>query len=287
MAEENKIKSENAKHLNNQLNKSGFPLQIMLAAEVNTAASNQDITWREKFSEFYWTNSVSDGFIDLILEGVSDRGSHKFRIIVEVKRYEDSELIFIRDGFSSIVEEINEQRPFQSKFLLSFFRQQVDGSKPCKSSWTSMLQSPRMEPHSFCVTNAKNRERTLEPLCNQLIEATEAFSKYECEYLSQNLEYGAFVYCCVLVTTSKLYSCDLNSCSIDLSNGSIKEGTEFKKVNWIKFQKSLRSEYRKIPPPAGNLIENNEDVILANERTVFICNSEHFIEFLKKLSINV
>ena len=73
------------------VNKSGFPLQIRVAYEVETTRNQHG--WRVLHEEHSWVNkhSGTDGFIDLVLED-----QHKVsKMVVECKKAWKSSWIFL------------------------------------------------------------------------------------------------------------------------------------------------------------------------------------------------
>jgi len=284
---EKPIDQTEAQELSKQLSGSGFPLQIALEAAVREGQEIGDSHWKVMLPEAYWKSENASGFIDLVLEGYKYHTSNKLRLIIEVKKLEESRAIFIRDNFSSSDPKKTEFRPYEAKVLLSRSKSRpaFNREKPFEISWQKAKHDLAMAPHSYCVTTTK-KDRVIEPLCNQIIESAESFCLQEAEQRSrQDVPQGYCAYCCVLITTGQLFSCSLDPSKIDLSSGVIKRPVRPTKEKWIKFQKSLHSQYRKALELTGQSDADNEEIIVANERTVFVCSSEHFVEFLEGFNI--
>jgi hypothetical protein len=111
-----------------------------------------------------------------------------------------------------------------------------------------------------------------------LIESVEALAWQEKHFVDQDepstKPFERF-YIPVIVTTAKLAVAHFDPGSISAEDGTLPDDCSFESVHCVRFRKSLSSPFH---APTGT---NIRDAYEASERTVFIINSEHWIDFLR------
>jgi len=239
------------------VNSSGFPLQIGIKHAVEMASEEQK--WGVWAEEHPWKNQISgeDGFADLVL----DHYHETQMLIVECKRVRDSQWIFL-------VPSNSEKKFAHAKSWTTYL--------PKWSGWLDWTLKPYSFESNFCVVPGQDAKAKpmLERTASSIIEATEAFAMEE-HALGVARPDHLRVYFPVIVTTADLKICRFDPGEIDLKSGEI-TNCEFEDVQFIRFRKSL----------TARIEESSEKditkVLRQKERTVFVVNSESFIDFLKQ-----
>lgn len=252
---------ETYKKLLDEVNRSGFPLQIALEEEIKKTERSHG--WRVYSKEHSWKNDKagSEGFIDLLLLDRNETAA----INIECKRVQNSNWIFLVPG-----ESLNNRR--HAKTFITHIH---DGGKIKIFDWKDVAVDPSCPESEFCVVPGQDGKSKpmLERVSADVVEGTEAFAKEDLSILSES-KYDFRMYYNVIVTTAKLKACQFKTSEISISEGMLNEAN-FKDVPYVRFRKQFTT-YRKI---------NSDDFrrgecFRAKENTVFIVNSQHVISFL-------
>lgn len=250
------------------VNASGFPLQIAVAHAVNESTEHHG--WRTRYTEHSWNNrdSGESGFIDLVL---SNQYGTEY-LVLECKRVKDTSWIFLGQS-----EQLKNRRHAKC-FIFT-----KSGKELKRFGWADLTMEPSTPESQYCVIpGADNRSQSLiERASAELVSATEALA-IEDKSLSLNDRETFKIYTNVIVTTAKLQVCLFDPSSISLADGTL-DIAEFQEAPYVRFRKQLNPIY-KIPEvysTAGDI-----DVARAKENTVFVVNSEHINEFLKKYEVD-
>ncbi|QVW34231.1 hypothetical protein KIP69_11565 [Geobacter sulfurreducens] len=244
------------------VNSSGFPLQIAISHHIY--ATWQTVGWKVILNEHPWQHPESgdSGFIDLVVEDY-----HKTQVmVVECKRVRDTEWIFL----------IPKENPNPRAHVNTWFTYTKNGATK-QFSWVNLTSDPSSYESEFCIVHGQDPKAKpmLERTAAELIDSTEALAFEELSIKKDESEFLR-IYTNVIVTTADLKICKFNPEDISLSNGEIST-TKFESVPWIRFRKSLTPRPAKLKG-ATTVTE----VAKANERTVFVVNSENFLTFLKE-----
>lgn len=253
--------------IKDQVDRSGFPLQLAIANQVKKNLSY----WTVLYEEHQWSNDKTDGFIDLVLEDQN----RTWLMNVECKRVQNSSWIFLLDRDSKITQSSTRLWVSyrSSEKVMEFF------------DWVDIPMAPECEESTFCVVPGQDSKSTpmLERVASSVVLSTEALAKDEAvslDYFYSNLR----MYQNVIVTTAELQTCHMDVGSIDISTGKIKEDTKFNVVPFVRFRKQLGAT-----TSDNHKVQHGRDVeklISQRESTVFVVNSAHFLDFLSSCELS-
>lgn len=248
--------------LREQVNRSGFPLQIALEHTISSSYDSHG--WRVYSKEHSWRNidAGTSGFIDLAL---LDRFSTSI-MVVECKRVQNSHWIFLNPFNGG-----NNRR--HAKTWISL----IEGDEVKSFDWADIAIDPSTPESEFCVVPGQDSKSKpmLERVAADLTEATEGFAREDLNVLSR--EKGDLrLYYNVIVTTAGLKVCDFAPSSISISDGTLSEAN-FRDVPYLRFRKQL-SVNRDIQ----QVEMYRRSSFREKENTVFVVNSDHFVEFLRE-----
>jgi len=252
--------------LREQVNRSGFPLQI--AIEHAISSNESVIGWKVYSKEHSWKNESSgtNGFIDLVL---IDKHQTSM-MVVECKRVQNSHWIFLNP-----TSKQNSRRHARSWITL------IEGGKAKNFDWADVAIYPSTPESEFCVVAGQDPKSKpmLERVAADLTEATEGFAREDLSVLVAQ-DGDLRLYYNVIVTTAKLKVCDFLPDSISLSEGTLDEAN-FRTVPYLRFRKqlSVNREVKDVSRYEGSLFREKEN-------TVFVVNSKHVIEFLNEYDVD-
>lgn len=250
------------KKLTEAVNRSGFPLQIGLEYLVKSQVNG---LWKVIYSEHSWKNPFdsSSGFIDLVLEDLP----RTTVLVVEAKKVVDTSWIFL------VSEEAQMTR--------SHVKAWITDKSGNYFEYADVIASPRTAESKFCVVDgqdAKSRPM-LERLASEAVSSTEGFAAEEKDLLRS---YDLRMYFSVIVTTANLKICRADPSNISIHTGQLITA-ELKDVPYLRFRKQLN--YNIISKlDYSNIMY--EGVARQKENTVFIVNSNHFMDFLAEFKVN-
>ena len=243
------------------VNSSGFPFQLAVENEIQSISSQTQ--WKIITREHPWRNinDEAEGFIDLVV------GHGAVRLVLECKRPRGGLWVFL----------ISDKRQESVKR----FRVCWAHCRPNRSDlvgWDDFDILPMSPESEFCVIRGQgeNTKPLLERLGRYVLSSTEALATEELNLIRSPQIDHLRLLAPVIVTSAELKICKLSPEEISVSNGTITE-SEFKTVPWIRFRKSLavsEVEYSKF----NELSEITEK----KERSLFVINSSHLSDFLKK-----
>ena len=248
--------------LTEAVNRSGFPLQIGLEHLVKSQVNGR---WKVIYSEHSWKNPFdsSSGFVDLILEDAYRTSV----LVVEAKKVVDTSWVFL------VSDDAQMTRSHVKAWITSKDRNHYE--------YADITSSPRTVESKFCVVDgqdAKSRPM-LERLASEAVSSTEGFAAEEKDLLrSHDLR----MYFSVIVTTANLKVCKTEPSNISIATGQL-EKAEMHEVPYLRFRKQLNYNiFSKLD--YSNIMY--EGVARQKENTVFIVNSNHFMDFLYEFEVN-
>jgi hypothetical protein len=250
---------------NKTVNSSGFPLQIA----IENAVKSPNCEWRVLTKEHSWEKDAGDlgGFIDSILENNNKQDV----LTIECKRARDTNWIFLQpDPKQNSRKHVKHWVTYYESGILK------------KYGWIDGTAEPSSPESEFCIIDRQDETKPmLERISSELITATESFARKDREYLIGNPNLLRFV-TPVIVTTAQLQLCNFLPENISISSGEI-SGASYQTIPFLRFRKQLSTravDINKITKPTYYEISK------AKENTVFIVNSDHFLEFLEQFQIN-
>lgn len=234
-------------------NRSGFPFQIATAEHV----CSWQTPWKPVLIEHPWrlTETATEGYIDIVLQAGQWSSD---RLVVECKRRRgDSRWYFFEPT----------EKTVDVRYLVTRPEQRV-----------AYLQNGQFFPSSarsaFCAMSGEEDGRgpSLERMCDALLQSVEALAEEE---LRLAPELALFRYIPVIVTTARLFLCNVESLEIPIETGELPEHTSFEETGYVRFEKPLWSKSSGSPAP------NVETARRECERTVFVVNGAALRDFLK------
>lgn len=259
--------------LTNEVNRSGFPLQLRVENIVRTMQqlSPFDRKWNVIYTEHSWKNPFDgdSGFIDVVLLN-EDRVN---TLVVECKRVKDATWIFINDCKQ-------EQLRSHAKAFVS--ETDLEGNVN-RFDWEDLTYPLQTYESKYCVVSGQDGKSRpmLERVAAELVSATEALANEE---LVRGIigKYRERRYFNVIVTTATIKICSIDPAKISITDGSI-DNDKFavKEVPYLRFRKQLS-----FPVKESNNIEagNFYALNVEKENTVFIVNSLHLEDFLRNFT---
>ena len=266
--------------LRKQVNASGFPFQIRIEREI--LKSYEQHSWLPIAPEHYWKNPETkrEGFIDLVLHkeprGIVVGGpNYDEYMVVECKRVKEGSWVFLNPNTS--------QHKNASTKLLTVY--QISEQRKPVVEWADLKYEPLSYMSSFCVVPGQADKQTpmLERISAELLDSLEHVAAEELNYLytkfdsTQQNDFQQRIFVPVIVTNAKLVLCTFEPDEVELSKGLLEEDSgEFEKVEYIRFQKSLSTNYS-----TKDQAQNLESANKLNERTIFVVSSSAITPFLK------
>ncbi len=249
----------------NIVNSSGFPFQVRIAHEIQSAQRK----WSILAQEHRWANPQSgdEGFIDLILEHVN------LRLILECKRVSQAQWVFLMPGLPRMENRVR---------LLHTRCQPGVHSLP---EWQDWACEPNSYETPFCVVrgHSEKDKPMLERLAGVVLESVESFANEEAK-IFENAKDGTtyrLMYAAAIVTTANLDICQFHPKDVDIQEGIIPEKVgQFQPVSFVRFRKGLATHIISSSPATSV-----EKANLANERTVFVIQATHLVDFLQQFQL--
>jgi hypothetical protein len=250
--------------LTKEINRSGFPLQLAIAAEVRTNKDNHG--WRVLGEEIAWRNQGvhgSQGFIDILLT----KGDHDV-LVLECKRVLDSHWLFLTD----IAAPENQDSVFW-----------VNESGTNFSAWFFGQSKPKAYESKYCHLRGQDQSARpmIERTASELVLATEALARQE--WLGWKKSNRGFRhYVSAIITTADLKVGKIDSSTISLSDGKA-DAIEWHDVPFLKFRKQLTThdEFDFDPQSLWN-----EEYGSELERCVYVVNARSISKFLTEYRLN-
>jgi hypothetical protein len=131
------------------INKSGFPLQIVIAHVIDETV--RDHGWRVQYKEHAWTNDLDEtnGFVDLVIRNRYDT----YAMVVECKRVLEASWTFLLD--SDKHKSRAHVKAWVNHYVNNEFRY---------SGWADIAADPLSPEALFCVVQEQRDRPMLECL---------------------------------------------------------------------------------------------------------------------------
>lgn len=253
--------------LNQQVNASGFPLQIAVGRVVTEELPE----WSILYEEHAWSNENYSGFIDLAIEW-----KHRTWVMnIECKRVRDAEWIFLKDKKAPALRR-------HAKFWVSYYS---GNGTFTQFDWADIAMNPACPESNMCVVPGQDQKASpmLERVSGGLVMSTEALAREEASLLKERY-HGLRMYQNVIVTTAKLKVCEIDLATIDIISGEIDQSASFTEVPFVRFRKQLGTVSRKQNVSCGTY--ELRGVAKQYEDTVFVVNSGNFAEFIMACEVD-
>jgi len=259
------------KELQAAVNRSGFPLQIKVAAVIGQTQEQHG--WRVLHCEHAWRSQDGreSGFIDLVL---SDRYGTSV-LVVECKRALKTDWIFLQTA-----DEPASRRHCKT-WAIHF-----DPPIVHDHQWIDLNVDPPTPESGFCVCTMEGQGSKTLPLLERiaadLTDSTAAFA-WEQRPLADFSRSFTRVYASVVLTTARLKLCRFDVNHINLSDGTLRDA-HFTDVPYVRFRKQLSTEVI----GAGHDVKDLRGHTLssAKESTVFVVQVDHLADFLADFEVS-
>lgn len=248
------------------INLTGFPLQLAIEKQFDSWHHAGFFRWETFKREVPWRDEMGTGFIDLILWNLA-----KIRVVVECKRVlPPSEWIFIRSS-----DESQEEHHFQLPHWITNNKNDYS----LFARYADVTCSPGSAEAPMSIVRRKDGQpgESIDVECSKLIRATEALLEFDA---SRDHASGEFrVYFPMILTTAPLKLVTADAKKISFSDGNVVEG-KVTEVPYLRYRKTLHSAIQPNLNPRSTLVDGASGV----DRSVFIVNTNHLREFMKKFN---
>lgn len=272
--ERDKMAEDNSSFLN-YVNSSGFAFQMRIEEEILKEPNR----WRLVGREHRWQDeSGQSGYIDLLVD------FDALRVLVECKKQKDKNWVFLK-------AKSGEHRDRCSLLWAKKYKPIDPMPIPTDfAAWDVFSVSPTSYVSAFCTLQGQgdNSKTLLEKTASELTHATECLAKEEFAFTVAKDFPQQKVYLPAIVTNAKLTVCSFAPHKVNISTGELAlEDAEFQEVPYIRFQKGLETSILSSASQIGIQQELGlREINAEKERTVFVVNSDHLLDFLKHCDIN-
>lgn len=259
---------------NKQLSVSGFPFQLRVENEILLTELRHK--WSVTTREHAWENpdATNAGFIDLALQQTN---ISTLRLVIECKRQRSNDASQLHWYFLLPQAEAIQKDTVRCLSLEAWLAFRPSQHWEIIRVWDDVRITPFSYESQFCVMNSDEKRRPiLESLCRELLDSVDGLAEEEVKIAQRQSSHLRAFYIPVVVTNAQLAVCKFDPVSISLADGIIpQDKCEIEVVPFIRFRKSLVNTFPK-DDAASNLRQANQ----SRERTVFVVNSEHLVDFL-------
>jgi hypothetical protein len=255
------------------VNKSGFPLQIAIASHIEETVREHG--WRVVYKEHAWKNAEdeTEGFLDLAIRNNHDTSM----LVLECKRVLDASWVFL-------IEDEKQLKRRQTKAWVNYAK--VPGAPLTYSGWLDLAVDPASPKAEFCIVSSMKEAKssnTIEPMAATLLSSTEALALEEAP-VQMKTSHGLSMYFSVIVTTATINVCRVNPEEISLKDCKFGiDHAEVKEHPYVRFHKQLSTRDAVLTNDSGDPFDA---MARAKERSVFVINANSLGEFLKNFEVD-
>ena len=266
-----------------QVNRSGFPFQLRVEAEVRSSSERHD--WSVASREHPWVNpqTSSFGFIDLVLE---HKQYSTFRMVIECKRVKADDARQLRWVFLLPDHEL---KPTEIATCLEVEGRANTHIQPPPLTdirlWDNVRSVPASLQSEFCVlpNDEQRRQPILESLSVEVLESVEGLAQEEVSIVKSNgppYILRLFIFP-VIVTNAEIAVCRFTAKMVNIEDGTLSaSNAEISSVPFIRFRKSLATGF------PDRSVRDLQSASRARERTVFVVNAACISDFLSGWQVN-
>lgn len=264
-----------------QLSISGYPFQVGVQHLIE--ATRQQHGWDVLDGEYAWSRGDTSGYIDIALRHSAYRA---VRMVIECKRMRGDDAralqwLFLVPSVASA--QTNLFRCLTANVRLLGASRHYESNNIGGLVWDDVCFLPHSLESAFCVTysDQPRQKPQVESICAELLASVRGLVSEEMklDHLNKMTTFTGF-YVPVIVTNVSLKACVFHPGAITLDTGVIpREQCTIEEVPYIRFRKSLTTEF-----PYAHL-SDIRTLNKARERTVFIVNAGHLVEFLTECRI--
>lgn len=267
--------SETNESLLNVVNASGFLFQLGVQESIQNTYDEH--RWRVVGSEHRWqeNSSAREAFIDIV---ISNDNMFPLRMAIECKRVQgDAHWVFLLD-------QRNAQSSMTARTLWSFTEVREE-RQVTKMDWGNLFFEPMSFESSFCIVRGQNSNDRimLDRIADILLPSLESLAIQEFQLLNPNARLPLQIYVPVVVTNAILQVCKFGAENINLNSGELQLGeVTFETVPYIRYTKGLTTTIASL-----NTSNTLQQVNIESERTLFIVNVQHLVNFLRRFKRDV
>jgi hypothetical protein len=151
--------------------------------------------------------------------------------------------------------------------------------------WADVAADPSTPIASFCVTPKERGGITVDSIASELVTATEALEREECEYLNRRGVDSHRFYFSAIVTTAPLSVCTFDPSKISLADGKIPHDAKLVPADVVRYTKQLSTRAIR-GVPVGLHGQESKTLARAKERTVFVIRAEALDNFLSSFNVD-
>jgi len=263
--------SKSEESLLNVVNGAGFLFQLRVVRVIQDSANFHG--WKLIGIEHRWQNSESGqgGFIDIVIENAEST-----RIAIECKRIaEEGSWVFL-------VPKPKNEHLSQTKQAQILWTIATKVERKTLAGWDNVGILPASYESSFCLPvleKGGKDDLLLERMADTLLPSVENLANQELQIGPIMYPETPFTYIPVIVTNAKLQMCFFDTGDISLS-GKLGTGkTQFLELPYIRFRKGLSTTMQ-----SSRKQMNLKDINTEAERTMFVVNVDHLIQFLENFT---
>ena len=250
--------SEQREKLTSLLNASGFAFQLAVESAVSATR------WRTTSREHPYEVRGATRYADLILS----RG--QIHLVVECKRVRNADWLFL-------MPDEGQMSRSRARVAWTDIAPEV---RPL-TDWGDVQIYPSSPESHFCAVRGQGEKDSplLERIAAGVAESAQAIAE-DIMQLHQGSR-RVDVLLPVVVTSATLHLAAFNPATVDLGRGDIDNAT-FSTATHVRFRKSLAPS-RAVDPTIETLSELNA----TSERTVFVVNAAHLVQWLNDLELGM
>jgi len=247
------------------INASGYLFQLKVEDEIKNLKTYSDNNIKIIASEHRWVDleSKDEGFIDTIIEnGI-------FRYVIETKRVQDGEWIFLVPEGSSPTQE--------TRLLFT----QLKNDNRIYKDWGKVILRPLTDRSSFCIIRGQGESKLtmLERIGGILLRSVESLAYEELSIGYDTERDRSFVYLPMIITNANLVCCRVDPANVDIATGRI-DDAKFTDIPYIQFFKNMSSSVS-----TDITLKNIERINTHNNRSIIVINSEKISDYIDNIVI--
>src|SRR5256885_4473166 len=201
-----RVRTVDNQKLIDDVNKSGFPLQIAIGHHIEE--THREHGWKIEYKEHAWKNVAdgNEGFLDLAIRNAYATSM----LVIECKRVLDASWVFL----------VNDEKQMKRRRAKPWANYMKAAPVFSYAGWADIALDPATPQSEFCVVSSSKEGKAtlkLEPIAAELLSATEALANEEGPIQIRTL-HELSMYFGVIVTTAKLKVCTVKPEAISLAD---------------------------------------------------------------------
>lgn len=270
--------------LRDLVDRSGYAFNMAVAETIRRSFNSGQQKWECTATELPWSRRTSEdgGFIDVVIR----RGDRAVGMIECKKVNNGDELVFLtrhdanENEIECRLEVYVDQQPYEapnSGYALTRADDRfvtVNCTMATGSPESAFCAATKSEPGSAGKPRVKSANLNVDDIASLLLQSCEgAMNDWRIE------QHDEVVCLPIIVTNASIYTCAFDAAAVNLADGDLPAGAEFKPRPFVRFRKAFKQTAGLDPHPAPVL----EAAAGNGERTVFVVEARHLVTFLANL----